>query len=182
MPPPLLVHFTAGQSGSWQVTRHATVIGAPLPQAARLHVEVGTHPGAAGIWCLRGVASHARYATASEVGTLGARQPALGRADATCAALIPIQKSEQWWALAQDERRAIFEERSRHTARSLRHLPAVARRLHHCRDLGEAFDFLTWFEFAPAYGDAFEDLVGELRGTEEWRYVVRETDIRVTLA
>jgi hypothetical protein len=28
------------------------------------------------------------------------------------AALIPIKKSAVWWAMAQDERRAIFEERS----------------------------------------------------------------------
>ena len=30
--------------------------------------------------------------------------------------LIPIRKNEAWWALAQDERRAIFEERSHHIA------------------------------------------------------------------
>src|SRR2546428_7160638 len=30
------------------------------------------------------------------------------------------------------------------------YLPAIARRLYHCRDLGEPFDFLTWFEYAPA--------------------------------
>jgi len=32
----------------------------------------------------------------------------------------------------------------------------VARRLHHGRDLGESFDFLTWFEYAPEYGADFE--------------------------
>ncbi len=31
----------------------------------------------------------------------------------------------------------------------MRYLLAVARRLYHCRDLGEPFDFLTWFEYAP---------------------------------
>ena len=58
-------------------------------------------------------------------------------------------------------------------------LPAVARRLHHGRDLGEPFDFLTWFEFAPQDTAAFEELVGRLRATEEWSYVVREVDIRL---
>jgi len=48
--------------------------------------------------------------------------------------------------LTQDERREIFEERSRHIATGLEYLPAVARRLHHSRDLGGPFDFLTWFE------------------------------------
>jgi hypothetical protein len=60
-------------------------------------------------------------------------------------------------------------------------LPAIARRLHHCRDLGpdEPFDFLTWFEYAPADAGAFEDLVGTLRDSPEWRYVDREVDIRL---
>ena len=30
--------------------------------------------------------------------------------------------------------------------------------LYHSRELGEAFDFLTWFEFAPEHAAAFEDL------------------------
>jgi hypothetical protein len=73
----------------------------------------------------------------------------------------------------------IFEERSHHLAIGLRYLPAIARRLYHCHDLGEPFDFLTWFEYAPADGDAFEELVGILRQTEEWTYVEREIDIRL---
>jgi chlorite dismutase len=93
--------------------------------------------------------------------------------------LIPITKAPTWWALPQDERRAIFEERSRHIATGLRYLPAVARRLHHGYDLGEPFDFLTWFEYAPADAAAFEELVEMLRATEEWRYVVREIDLRL---
>jgi hypothetical protein len=62
----------------------------------------------------------------------------------------------------------------------LEYLPAVARRLHHCRDLGEPFDFLTWFEFAPTDTVAFDELVERLRETEEWSYVDREVDIRLT--
>ena len=61
------------------------------------------------------------------------------------------------------------------------YLPAVARRLHHCRDLGspEPFDFLTWFEFRPEDAAAFDDLVERLRRTPEWRYVSREMEIRL---
>jgi len=84
-----------------------------------------------------------------------------------------------WWELSQDERREIFEERSRHIATGLEYLPAVARRLHHGRDLGEPFDFLTWFEYAPEDAAGFEELVGRLRETDEWRYVAREVDIRL---
>jgi hypothetical protein len=64
----------------------------------------------------------------------------------------------------------------------LRYLPAIARRLHHSRDLGEPFDFLTWFEFAPQDEPAFDDLLAALRATEEWNYVEREVDIRLERA
>jgi hypothetical protein len=82
--------------------------------------------------------------------------------------------------LAQDERRAIFEEQSRHIGVGLEYLPAVARRLHHSRELGDPFDFLTWFEYAPEHSESFEELVRRLRDTEEWRYVDREVDVRLT--
>jgi hypothetical protein len=51
--------------------------------------------------------------------------------------------------------------------------------LYHCRDLGQPFDFLTWFEYAPKDAAAFEELVIALRHTEEWKYVEREVDIRL---
>ncbi|HLQ29224.1 MAG TPA: hypothetical protein VK140_08310 [Ktedonobacteraceae bacterium] len=41
------------------------------------------------------------------------------------------------------------------------------------------FDFLTWFEYASTDANAFEELVGKLRETEEWTYVEREVDIRL---
>ena len=81
--------------------------------------------------------------------------------------------------MTQDERRAIFEERSAHVAIGLRYLPAVARRLHHCRDLGEPFDFLTWFDYSAEDEGRFDELLAHLRETEEWRYVEREIDLRV---
>jgi chlorite dismutase len=129
-----------------------------------------------------GVTSHERYVQAQEHAALVTRQAPLGRPEAKRAALIPITKAPTWWALPQDERRAIFEERSRHIATGLRYLPAVARRLHHGYDLGEPFDFLTWFEYAPADTAAFEELVALLRATEEWRYVMREIDLRLIRA
>jgi len=161
----------------------STVVGDPLADVRRLDIVTGAVPelpeGAK--WVLRGLTSNERYVTRSEKDQLVARQPALGRPHATCAALIPIRKTASWWGLAQDERRRIFEESSKHVATGLRYLPAVARRLHHCRDLGEnePFDFLTWFEYGPSDFPAFDELVGELRASEEWRYVDREIDIRV---
>jgi hypothetical protein len=55
----------------------------------------------------------------------------------------------------------------------------VARRLYHGRDLGEDFDFLTWFEYAPRDAPVFEELVSRLRATPEWDYVERDIDIRL---
>jgi chlorite dismutase len=179
---PLLVTFSAGVSGPWQIDRINAVTGDSLPPAARLSVHEGDRTPAASSWTLRGVTSNTRYANRTEVAALHEAQEGLGRPHATRAALIPIRKTEAWWALAQDERRAIFEERSRHIAIGLDYLPAVSRRLHHSRELGEPFDFLTWFEYAPEHAEAFEDMVGRLRETEEWRYVDREVDIRLTRA
>lgn len=182
MPPPLLVTFAAGTSGSWQINRIDTVIGDGLPVADRLAILEGSEAflQTGSGWVLRGVTSNTRYTNRFEVDALNSRQQGLSRPRATQAALIPIRKAEAWWALAQDERRAILEEQSRHIAVGLEYLPAVARRLHHSRELGEPFDFITWFEYAPQDGDAFEELVRKLRRTEEWRYVDREIDIRLT--
>jgi carbamoyl-phosphate synthase large subunit len=74
---------------------------------------------------------------------------------------------------------AILEEQSRHIGIGLEYLPAVARRLHHSRELGEPFDFITWFEYAPKDVASFEELVRRLRATDEWHYVERQVDIRL---
>ena len=180
---PLLVTFVGGTSGPWEVERLRSVTGRGLPEAARLDVWEGPRAArsrAGAAWLLRGVVSHERYVERREREMLAARQPPLGRPQATRAALIPITKADAWWNLAQDERRRILEERSSHIALGLEYLPAIARRLHHGRDLGEPFDFLTWFEFAPRHAEAFDELVRRLRETEECRYVEREIDIRLT--
>lgn len=179
---PLLVMFAGGATGSWAVARFETVAGAPLEPTARLEVieaEAARRLAWKPAWILRGITSNERYVSRIEREALAAQQQPLGRAAATLAALIPITKSEAWWELPQDERRRIFEESSHHVATGLEYLPAIARRLHHGRDLGEPFDFLTWFEFAPEHTSAFEELVGRLRETEEWAYVEREIDIRL---
>ena len=180
--PPLSVAFVGAESGTWSVGRLETVSGEPLASASRLEVLEGSraaHPVSDAVWVLRGVTSNERYVSRVEHNELLSRQEPLGRAGSTRAALIPIRKCEAWWDLAQDERRRIFEESSHHVAIGLEYLPAVARRLHHGRDLGEPFDFLTWFEFAPEHAGAFEELVQRLRASEEWAYVEREIDLRL---
>lgn len=173
--------FIAGNSGPWRVLSMSAYRGAALAPAANLDLVPAPVPvdAPAGGWALHGLMSNVRYATRPEITALKAIQQPLGRPSAKRAALIPLKKSPAWWDLAQDERRAIFEETSHHNAIGLEYLPGVARQLFHCRDIGEPFDFLTWFEYAPEHASAFEDLVGRLRSTTEWTYVERETDIRL---
>lgn len=182
MPPPLCVAFAAGSLGLWRIERISPVIGEGLPQAERLAVLEGQQAQLQreGGWVLRGMTSNTRYTNRSEVNALSAKQEGLMRPEATRAALIPIRKIAAWWDLAQDERRAIFEEQSNHIGIGLEYLPGVARRLHHSRELGEPFDFLTWFEYAPEHSEAFEEMVRRLRTTREWTYVDREVDVRLS--
>jgi chlorite dismutase len=177
--------FRGGQSGTWRVTRLASVKGEPLPPARSLSVsrsDAITLPllPSQNSWRLAGVASHVRYLERTEREKLTAAQAAIGRPEDRLAALIPIRKSAAWWELTQEERRRIFEDKSHHIATSMRFLPAIARQLYHCRDLGQPFDFLTWFEYRLAHESLFEELVGMLRATEEWSYVEREVDVRLT--
>lgn len=179
--PPRLFSFIAGEAGPWRVERIHAVVGETVAAAPAISVVAGAAPSAGATWTLRGITSNERYVERSEKQALVARQEGLGRPASTRAALIPLRKNAAWWALTQDERRAVFEAQSRHIEIGLKYLPAVARRLHHCRDLGpdEPFDFITWFEYAPADQAAFDALLAALRASPEWQYVDREVDIRL---
>ncbi len=179
-----LFSFVGGQTGLWRVAKMEAIAGQSLPAAKRVEVTSGrtssSDPYAA--WTLHGITSNERYAVRdTEKIQIVTLQKTLGRPEATCAALIPIRKNAAWWALTQAERQVIFETQSKHASIGLQHFPELARRLHHCRDLSEdePFDFITWFEYAPADEAAFDTLVAALRATEEWKYVEREVDIRL---
>jgi hypothetical protein len=165
------------------VTSVRAIVGERLPAVARLAVTNGESAfESEPVFCFKGVTSNERYLTRAEKTELVAVQQPIGRPTSLLGALIPIKKSQAWWDLPQDERRAIFEERSAHIQIGRRALPNVARRLHHCRDLGgaEPFDFLTWFDFSADDEPRFDELLAALRDTEEWRYVEREVEIRVS--
>lgn len=180
---PRLFSFVGGNMGTWRVLSSTAIVGEPLPHVGWISVEEGNveHLPLGGSWVLRGVASNERYTTQAEKGQLTARQAPMGRPEATYGALIPIRKRDAWWAMSQDRRREIFEERSRHIGIGLDYLPAIARKLHHCRDLptSEPFDFLTFFDFAEEDETEFDAMLAELRSTEEWNYIDREVDIRM---
>lgn len=173
-----LSRFVGGYSGQWRITSIRPFRGESLPTAHFLAIDAVPSSGAA-VWTLSGAGSNLRYTTASERAALQAKQEGLGRPASTRAALIPIRKSAEWWAMAQDERRAVYE-RGSHLPIGLDYLPGVARKLYHSRDHGEEFDFLTWFEFAPDQEAAFDHMLERLRACAEWDYVDREVDIRLT--
>lgn len=173
--------FVGGDAGQWSVTDQYTIVGSPLESVTR--IEIINAPAnnliQQGTWVLQGFTSNARYANRDEIVKLQAVQESLNRSSSLCAAMIPIKKNAQWWAMSQDERRAIFEEQSHHTEIGLGYLPQIARQLHHSRDLGEQFDFITWFEFAPEHTELFNKLLLQLRATKEWQFIEREIDIRL---
>jgi chlorite dismutase len=179
-----LAHFAGGDFGQWHVQSTTTLCGAVWPASRCVMVTQGPTKPSETQWILRGLSSNERYVARTEKSALLAKQEGLGRPASSCAALIPLRKNAQWWALTQDERRDILEAQSKHIAIGLRYLPEIARKLHHCRDLEtqEPFDFLTWFEFAPDNINAFDDLLAELRCSPEWAFVEREVDIRLVRA
>jgi chlorite dismutase len=180
---PSPVMFVAGEAGPWRIEKSDAVLGDAMEIAPRLFIADGrNYPSQRGVWSLMGTSSNGRYVRRSEAEELAAIQEGLGRPQATCAALIPIRKSAEWWAMAQDERRAIMEEQSHHIGIGMEYLPAISRKLYHSRDFGEPFDFITWFEYRPEHIRHFEQLLQRLRATVEWRYVEREVDIRLTRA
>jgi hypothetical protein len=137
--------FIGGRQGQWQVSEVRPIIDSSLELCDYLQIINGKTepPPANSNWVLQAFTSNIRYSTRAEQNDLKLVQPPLDREEAISAVLIPIKKKSTWWELAQDERRAIFEEQSHHTAVGLEYLPRVARRLFHCRDLGEPFDLLS---------------------------------------
>ncbi|NJL14438.1 MAG: chlorite dismutase [Microscillaceae bacterium] len=178
---PLSTAFCGAAKGNWQISAMHTLIGPSLPQVPCLEIVKpdALAQGPAPAWALYGLPSHLRYTTQAEKVVLDQHPSLLNKPENSCAVLIPIQKTAVWWQMAQDERRHIFEEDSQHIAFSQQYLSVISRKLYHAKDLGEDFDFLTWFEFAPENEGLFNELLDYLRSTREWKYVCREIDIRL---
>jgi hypothetical protein len=177
---PISSTFVGASAGTWRIERCAAVVGEGLPAAPCLAVlQANQELPPESAFALRGSTGHVRYVEQAEKAALAKVTPPLGRSEASLAALIPIRKTDAWWELAQDERRNLLQQQSQHITVGLKYLPAIARRLYHARELGEPFDFLTWFEYAPQHASAFEELVALLRSSEEWKYVEREVDLRL---
>jgi hypothetical protein len=179
---PRMTYFVGGDTGEWEVTSHNVLTGTDFAQVTKVGMVAGMEPVAPeSAWILRGLATNARYTTQDEAQRLSTMQAPIGRPEATRAALILLRKSDAWWALAQDDRRTILEEQSHHIAIGMRYLPAIARKLLHCRDLGtdEPFDFLGFLDFAPEDEAGLDEMLVQLRATREWSFMEREVDIRL---
>jgi hypothetical protein len=103
------------------------------------------------------------------------------------AVLIPITKSDAWWALAQDQRDRFFRpaaDRPGHVELGARHARAIFRRLYQARyQPGSEWDFLTYFELTESDEGTFRELLSALRDpalNPEWAFVERETEIWMT--
>jgi chlorite dismutase len=102
------------------------------------------------------------------------------------AVLIPICKTAEWWALGREQRQALIMEGAPHGHLEIgrRYAARIYRRLYQARYVpGSEWDFLTYFEFAAEEKAAFDDLLAELRDTEqnpEWSFVNREAEIWMT--
>jgi hypothetical protein len=172
--------FSAGSRGPWAIDSVTAIRGQGLGSAVRLDIaNASTAMLTPALWRVRGLTSHAHYTTRAEADVLAAIERPAVRAAGTMAVMIPIRKSDGWWALAQDERRHILAETSQHVALGLAAGDAISRKLYHSRAICEEFDFVTWFEFAAEHAPVFDKLTSQLRATAEWTYVVREVEVRM---
>lgn len=109
-PGPVQTTFRGADAGEWRVNSLTVLAGLPLSAVAGLSVVAGPLGPAPELsaWQLRGAASHLRNTARPEKTRRDATPTGLGRPEATCAALIPLQKSTEWWGLTPDECRRIF--------------------------------------------------------------------------
>jgi chlorite dismutase len=80
------------------------------------------------------------------------------------AAVIPIRKDAEWWALPQEQRAGMMQE---HTEAALPYHKTVKRKLYHSTGLDD-IDFITYFETAKL--DEFQSLILSLQKVKEARH------------
>jgi len=102
------------------------------------------------------------------------------------AAVTPLNKTDEWWAMDFLHRESFFLPRydenenmvvKGHTLASAAGVPNICRRLVHAPDgygLDENYDFVGYFEFAEADAPVFRQVMEGLRDIKqnpEWKYV-----------
>ncbi len=135
----------------------------------------------------QGVAQHIEYMSRVQRDKLKSI-PEFPPSKDTLAVVIPIRKSDAWWALGHDERSVHFQQtegKKGHAAIGLDYVDCIHRKLYHTRYTVETrdHDFITYFEFDRKHTDGFKRLLAGLRDPErnpEWKYVDREYEIWMT--
>jgi hypothetical protein len=140
-------------------------------------------------FAVRATIQHLVYTAKEQRDELVARS---SKGSGPTAVIIPIRKSDAWWAMAQDERQAFFvpgKHGRGHAAIGVPYADRIFRRLYHARyaapatPQAERWDFVTYFEFPAGEEGLFRALLGELRDpatNPEWAFVEREMEIWTT--
>lgn len=172
--------YVGGSSGAWTVTELTSRRGRLLEPVTHVDIIQGppTRLPQGASWILSGIVRQTRYVSLEETLT-GNRFGRSTNQEPTCAALIPILHSAEWWELGDATRQQMVGMNSRAATRGLSSLSAMIYRWQHGQDLSKQFDSVTWFEYEPRDSNAFEELLRDLRGSVEWKYVDRECDIRL---
>ena len=178
----MIFRFIGNHIGEYSIASQVTITGLSLPRTNYLSISTVENNIPQEInfdsWVIDGIKSNLRYTTQKEKIELESSTGSnFSRSYISC--MIPIKKSDAWWNLAQDERREIIEEQSKHFSIGLKYMQAIERTLYHSKDLNQAFDFVTWFNFYPENESLFNELVHALRESLEWTFVTREIDFRM---
>ncbi len=170
-------NYVGGTSGAWEVSELTTYRGPPLVPVSHLEIINGPmeRTPSSATWVFSGFVQNTRYVSREELLPPSSRRAFTAPPPRTCAALIPLRRSKEWWQLGDAVRREIQQSQQS----SLRYLSAMVRRWRHRLDLSDQFDCVTWFEYEPQDSSAFEDLLADWRASEEWKYIDRECDIRL---
>lgn len=171
--------YVGGSSGAWKVTQSTVRSGEPLPAVTHIDIVQGRAEAPSGAsWILSGLVRSTRYVSRED----SPHRIDPSHLDPTCAALILIRRSSEWWKLGTADQNELLQPPSRAANPGLRSLSSMLRRWQHRCDLSEQFDCVTWFEYEPRDATAFDDLLADWRGSEEWAYVDRECDLRLVRA
>lgn len=170
-------NYVGGSSGAWQVTQMSTGRGEPLMPVTHVNIINGPldRMPIRASWVLSGLVQNTLYITREERQS-ASRGTSSEPLPPTCAALIPILYSPEWWELGPPARRELQQ------SQPMRGLSAMMRRWQYRWDLSEQFDGVTWFEYEPRDSAAFDDLLANWRASEKWKFVQRECDIRLVRA
>ena len=155
----------------------------PLPQPGwELHrIEAATPPAASSPVQFQGETGAAQY-TDPNAPYAAANGLAALPADANpvLAVIIPLRKTAAWYALNQDQRKALIPA---HVDVGVPFIKTIHRRLFHSRAFSKDYDFITYFEFRASDETRFRQLCQALRDPKrnpEWTYIDRDFEVWLT--